>query len=49
MSHVPEGPFKWIAHVIDLFSKFNIFWRMTNKCAIEVVKGLKRFQNIASF
>ena len=32
---------KWIAHVIDHFTKFNILWAMSKKEAKYVVEGLK--------
>ncbi|CAF1081922.1 unnamed protein product [Brachionus calyciflorus] len=33
--------FKWIAHVVDHFSKFHILWAMEHKSAEEVVEGLE--------
>ncbi|CAC5398960.1 unnamed protein product [Mytilus coruscus] len=37
----PEGPFCWIGHYIDHFSKFNFFWPQERKSAIEVAHNLK--------
>jgi hypothetical protein len=34
--------YKWIAHVVDHFSKFHIIWAMEHKSAEEVVSGLHR-------
>ncbi|CAG2194545.1 unnamed protein product [Mytilus edulis] len=37
----PDGPFCWIGHYIDHFSKFNFFWPQERKSAIEVAHNLK--------
>ena len=37
-----EQSFKWIAHVMDHFTKFHVVWPLVNKCADEVAEGLER-------
>ncbi len=41
MSHEPDGEYKWIAHVIDHFSKYNILWPQKTKNMDEFEQGLK--------
>ena len=40
MWHLPDGEFKWIAHAVDHWSKFQFVYPLVNKTA-EVAQGLQ--------
>ena len=41
MRDQPDGEFKWIAHVMDHWSKFHVMWPLTRKTAQQVADGLQ--------
>lgn len=43
MRHLPDGSFKWIAHAVDHWSKFNFAYPLFSKTAEEVAEGMQSF------
>lgn len=41
MRHLPDGCYKWIAHAVDHWSKFNFAYPLVRKTAEEVAEGLQ--------
>ena len=41
MRHRPDGPFKWIGHFMDHWSKFHAVFPLMRKAAAEVAVGLQ--------
>ncbi|KAL5516751.1 hypothetical protein EMCRGX_G002158 [Ephydatia muelleri] len=43
MRHLPDGDFKWILHIIDHWSKFNLAFPLINKGAHNVAEVLEKY------
>ena len=43
MRHLPDGDFKWILHIIDHWSKFNLAFPLINKGANNVAEVLEKY------
>ena len=43
MRHLPHGEYKWILHLVDHWSKFNLAFPLVQKSAKEVANALERW------
>ena len=43
MHHLPDEDFKWILHIVDHWSKFNLAFPLVNKCAHDVAEALEKY------
>ena len=43
MRHLPDEDFKWIFHIVDHWSKFNLAFLLVNKGAHDVAEALEMY------
>ena len=43
MRHLPDEDFKWILHIVDHWSKFNLAFPLVNKGAHDVAEALEKY------
>lgn len=43
MRKEPDGNFRYICHYIDVFTKYNVLFALTEKTAAAVTEGLQKF------
>ncbi|KAL5459861.1 hypothetical protein EMCRGX_G033246 [Ephydatia muelleri] len=43
MRHLPDEEFKWILHIVDHWSKFNLAFSLVNKGAHGVAEALEKY------
>ena len=43
MRHLPDKEFKWILHIVDHWSKFNLAFPLVNKGAHDVAEALEKY------